>query len=86
MSKRANTILFFVLTLLAILGIVKYCLEYIYATKGYEYADLQDQVQQLKIDNQRLRNEILNEMSLHVIATKAASMGFTQEQKPLILY
>jgi len=62
------------------LWITWYVLENQTNSKGFYYVELIDKVAELKKENQRIHNEILQEESLQVIATKAASMGFQDAQ------
>ncbi|MDE1866453.1 MAG: hypothetical protein KGI08_01925 [Thaumarchaeota archaeon] len=74
--SRANAIIIVALSVITLLWVMKYALEYSYSTQGITLEALTEQVQALKNENIQLRAKVLQKESLTTIAREAKQMGF----------
>ena len=86
MKRNRKTVSIFSLRALVLITLLALAIEYLYgyqiylksqlSTQGIELARLENQTKEIKISNGILRQDILQNQSYAVIATKAAQMGF----------
>lgn len=73
--RQAGTILVLLATILILLLVRTYVLIEL-GTKNFEYAYLQDEIKQIKLQNNLLQQEILTKRSYQYIKQEASKSGF----------